>query len=91
MNSSFHSLLSSVQYLYHERAGPSDCAVWGVRIERLDAETVGLNPAWGIFVLLLRLFIIIHYIVSSEFPKLWGALPVGGGGTSYLYEGQIYF
>jgi hypothetical protein len=77
MNSSFHSLLSSVRYLYHERAGPSDCAVWGVRIERLDAETVGLNPAWGIFVL-LRLIIIVHYIVSSEFTKLWGALPVGG-------------
>jgi hypothetical protein len=26
-------------------AGPSDCTVWGVDIDFLDAETVGLNPA----------------------------------------------
>jgi hypothetical protein len=26
-------------------AGPSSRAVWGIGLDRLDAETVGLNPA----------------------------------------------
>jgi hypothetical protein len=31
--------------LKHLGAGPSDRSVWGVGLDRLDAETVGSNPS----------------------------------------------
>jgi hypothetical protein len=39
-------------------AGPSAHVFWGIGLDRLDAETMGLNPAWGMDVC-PRLFIII--------------------------------
>jgi hypothetical protein len=42
-----------------KKAGHSGRAVWAVGLDRLDGETVGSNPLWGIDVC-PRLIIIIH-------------------------------
>jgi hypothetical protein len=53
------SLLFTKYYYDNQIAGSSGRAVLGVCLDRLDAETVGSNPAKGMDVC-SRLFIIIH-------------------------------
>jgi hypothetical protein len=54
------SLLFTKYYYDNQIAGSSGRAVLGVCLDRLDAETVGSNPAKGMDVC-SRLFIIIHF------------------------------
>jgi hypothetical protein len=60
-----HALLYYVPVLMtflvtHCIAGPSGCAVWGIGLDHLDAEAVGLNPIQGRDVRPHLVVIIIH-------------------------------
>jgi hypothetical protein len=56
--------------------GPSGRAVWGVGLDRLDAETVGSNPAYGMNACLCVMLSCVLSGLASGWSPFQGVLPI---------------